>query len=543
MLLTDCVRDDVELDPDVWDRLAGLLARESNGDLRFRSTLMRDAAYEGLPYRRRRALHGRVGATIEAMAGDNLDEVVGSLAIHYHEAQRWDKAWRYCRQAGDRARAIYANVEAARYYELAAAAGRRIRTAARADLAQVHERIGDIRFDFGEPERADHEYHVARRLVGRDPAAEARLALKQAAQATTQGRYGVALRRSTRAIHALDGVRGTEAATERARLYVWYGWIRASQDRPAEAITWYRRGIRLASRIGARDALAQAYQALDSAYFDLDQLDRAVYSSRALAIYEDLGNLGQQALTLNNMGVFAKELSRWSDARAMYDRARELFEQIGDRAYEALVKYNIAEILSDQGHYDEADGLLRDVIRQWRAAGAETDVAEARRERAKALARRGDLLGARRLLQDARTVQLKHGQHGEVLTTDVRLAELEVLSGASGRALKLAVDLESRARASDGGSGLRPILARIRGWALLQQGRSDEARQAFGESRRQSRDRGDAYQVALALDGLIAARAPGQDVQALEAERLAIHDSLGIAATPAVPTREAGVVG
>ena len=103
-LLTDCVRDDVELDPDVWTRLSGMLARESEHELRFRSTLMRDAAYEGLPYRRRRALHGRVGATIESTAGENLDEVVGILALHFHEAQRWDKAWRYCRQAADRAR-------------------------------------------------------------------------------------------------------------------------------------------------------------------------------------------------------------------------------------------------------------------------------------------------------------------------------------------------------------------------------------------------------------------------------------------------------
>ena len=46
-----------------------LLLREPNGELRFRSTLVRDAAYEGLPYRRRRALHDRVGETIEATAG------------------------------------------------------------------------------------------------------------------------------------------------------------------------------------------------------------------------------------------------------------------------------------------------------------------------------------------------------------------------------------------------------------------------------------------------------------------------------------------
>ena len=38
--------------------------------LRFRNALIRDAAYEGLPYRRRRVLHDRVGETIEARAGD-----------------------------------------------------------------------------------------------------------------------------------------------------------------------------------------------------------------------------------------------------------------------------------------------------------------------------------------------------------------------------------------------------------------------------------------------------------------------------------------
>jgi tetratricopeptide (TPR) repeat protein len=204
------------------------------------------------------------------------------------------------------------------------------------------------------------------------------------------------------------------------------------------------------------------------------------------------------------------------------------------------VKYNIAEILSDQGHVDEAVDMLRDVIRQWRAAGAETDVAEAWREMARALARGGEIEHARRLLDDARAVQVAHGQPGEVLTTDARSAEVDVLAGDSSRALELVDELSTRARATDGGSALGPTLARIRGWALLQLGRSDDARDAFEASRRQSRDRGDDYQVALALDGLIAARAPGADVSDLEAERQAIVERLGIAATPVVPLAEAG---
>ena len=44
-------------------------------------------------------LHDRVGQTIEAQAGISLDEEVGTLALHYFEAQRWDKAWVFCRRA------------------------------------------------------------------------------------------------------------------------------------------------------------------------------------------------------------------------------------------------------------------------------------------------------------------------------------------------------------------------------------------------------------------------------------------------------------
>ena len=92
-LLVACVREEIELDDDVWSRLGEQLAPEPNGELRFKNTLIRDAAYEGLPYRRRRTLHGRVGETIEASAGASIDEELSVLAFHYSEAQRWDKAW------------------------------------------------------------------------------------------------------------------------------------------------------------------------------------------------------------------------------------------------------------------------------------------------------------------------------------------------------------------------------------------------------------------------------------------------------------------
>jgi len=542
-LLATAVGGDVDLDEDTWTRLSNLLSRESSGAMRFRNTLIRDAAYEGLPYRRRRDLHGRIGETIEAQAGVSLEEEIGALALHYFEAQQWGKAWTFCRRAGDRAVSIYANVEATRSYERALVAGRRVHRVSRTDLGAVHEQIGDIRYELGDSARADLSFAAAARLVRGDTSASARIALKQAKQSTAMGQFPAALRRVSRALKRLDGVPGQEVAGHRARLLTWYGWVRASQDRPAEAIQWCHRGAAEARRGHDDDALALAYQVLDLALLDNGEIEKATHSQQALVIYERLGNLGKQAAILNNMGVIAKELSRWSESRAMYDRAQQLFELTGDRAPEGTAKFNIAEILSDQGHYDEAEQLLRDVIRLWRASGAETDVAEAWRELARLNARRGDLDAARDLLDEARAAQVSHGLQGEVLTTDCRMAEVLVLGGRSQESLALSDEILVRANSTDGGSILVPSVLRIQGWALLQAGRANDATEHFDGSLKLARERKDEYQMALALEGLSAAgQTRGVDVTAYDAQRRGIQERLGIVTTPAVPRSAAGVV-
>ena len=83
-------------------RLSYFLSAEGHGRYRFQHELIRDAAYEGLPFRRRRVLHARVGETLEGAAHDP-DEQSELLSLHFFEAGALDKAWRYSRVAGERA--------------------------------------------------------------------------------------------------------------------------------------------------------------------------------------------------------------------------------------------------------------------------------------------------------------------------------------------------------------------------------------------------------------------------------------------------------
>jgi class 3 adenylate cyclase/tetratricopeptide (TPR) repeat protein len=85
----------------------------------FRHALTHDVAYGGLLQDRRRALHARIVAAIEALHAGRLTEHIERLADHALRGELWDKAVTYLRQAGAKAFARSANREAVASFEQA----------------------------------------------------------------------------------------------------------------------------------------------------------------------------------------------------------------------------------------------------------------------------------------------------------------------------------------------------------------------------------------------------------------------------------------
>jgi class 3 adenylate cyclase/tetratricopeptide (TPR) repeat protein len=88
----------------------------------FKHALTHEVAYGGLLQERRRALHARIVAALEALAGDRVAEQVERLAHHALRGEVWAKALAYCRQAGEKAMAGSAYREAMEYFEQALSA-------------------------------------------------------------------------------------------------------------------------------------------------------------------------------------------------------------------------------------------------------------------------------------------------------------------------------------------------------------------------------------------------------------------------------------
>ena len=215
----------------------------------------------------------------------------------------------------------------------------------------------------------------ARRLLRDDPIAQARLCDRHADVASRSEALTAAVRWLKRGFRCLEDVEGPEATAWRAKMRSrlgGFGTVRAAGPRRSRSC---RQAIAEAESVGELSALAHALYSLDWALVESGRAARPTNSWRALEIYEQLGDPEHELFVLNNLGMFAYFDGRWDDAIAFYRRARACGERSGRPADVAFVDCNVGEILSDQGHLEEAEEYLQRARRVW------SGTREARRSR------------------------------------------------------------------------------------------------------------------------------------------------------------------
>jgi class 3 adenylate cyclase/tetratricopeptide (TPR) repeat protein len=514
-----------------WKRLEEFVARDGRGNMSFRNVLLHDSAYDGLSYRLRRELHARAGDTIRLSRGEEQPEL---LSFHYLHAQRYPEAFSYSIAAAERAKSVYANVEAAEFYERALLAGRRLDQLTRAELAEVHEALGDARNRAGAYVEAAAAYRSARRLAEDDALAEARLALKLARVQAWLDRYASVLRWITKGLNILKGNPSAEAARQRAELLAWYGRCCQDEGRHQRALKWSTLAVAEAEAVGHKEALADALRFIDYAKMELGQLEEPVNWVRALALFEELENLPGQSGVLNMLGMFAYFRGEWDKALELYKRAQVTVHRTGNAVMDAIYVLNIGEIFLDQGRLDEAEQRFDYSSRVFRAARYRTGMAYLNINIARLAARQGRYEDALGIFEESLAESRKVGAHEKLLEATARKAECLLLSGEVAAALAVADEGLVQARSLGGVPAQIPLLQRVRGVALARTDRNDSAREALEESLSAARGRGAEYEVALS--SLVMAEL-GIDADAVDRQELrrraeATLSKLGVVSPP-----------
>jgi len=476
-------------------RLGDFVTLNHNGWVQFRHALIRDVAYQSLPFKTRSELHRSVGNSIRASVADQPDTQAALLSLHYFHAQNWADAWHFSRVAGDNAKRIYATAEAATFYQRALSSARQSVDTPPHGLCEVMESLGDVLQQGGMFGEALKFYGKAGRVAS-DPIRRANILLKKAGTRASEGAYSAAVRDITLGRRLLASLEGERAAKEKARLAAQLAWLRQLQQHPRAALSLAKQALEEARAADAPDALARAYRVLDASYSMLGQPSKAVFGPLALEIYEKIDDLQGAAAINNNLGGQAYFAGDWNAAIDFYTKAQDQYLRAGNEPDSATAGANIGEVLVSQGRLAEAEPILRDASRILHAHHL-VDVIFADMQLARLEAARGNFDSAIRAFRDIRLEAKRLGEKHSQLEAAVHLSELGTRLGDAIGALELLAGAE--AEAGDDSELYACALSRVRAAALASLGRSNEACAEIEAGLTIARAEGLQYEEALLL--------------------------------------------
>jgi len=370
------------LEPSSLDRLLERLERrgftralgDDASSHTFSHALVRETAYETLPYAQRRKLHRAVAAEIEMERAGNLKSVSELLLHHYELSGDTAKTVHFAALSGDRAGSMFACRQAAEYYRRSLAALDGTRRRVSADRTLLLERLGDTLETEGRYAEAGEAFVQALRewrRAGkrarprfvpwrpRTATREALLCRKVAVSFERRSDYAESLRWLDTALAALPRRAGTAAP----QVYAAKSMALFRKGLYSEAIRWGRIALQMSRRSEDPHEIAYAHRVLANSYIEEGALRQAIRHLRlAVRIYHELGDLTGQAMANSNLAACYQLLGIMDGALYHLEVGLQADLRVGNVTHAAIVHNNIGEVLLVMGRLDEALSRLEAVV-------------------------------------------------------------------------------------------------------------------------------------------------------------------------------------
>jgi DNA-binding SARP family transcriptional activator len=310
----------------------GLLV-ERGGGYEFSHEKLLAVVYEQAGLARRRLLHRRVAEALSSGHG-----APALIARHFLAAGLESEAAEAFRQAGDRARSVYAHREALEAYTSAIALGHR-------EPWLLHEAIGDLHTLGGEYTAAISAYEAAAALG--EPAVVAAIEHKLGRVHDRRGDPELA------ELHLLEALRlgGESPRVQADRSLAAH---RRGDGAGAEELA--RRSLELGEAGDDTEAVAQACNILGMLTGSTQHLERSV------ELAESLPDRSVLVAALNNLALAYARAGETDAAMALTSRALDLCSEQGDRHREAALHNNLADLLHREGREAESMEHLKAAV-------------------------------------------------------------------------------------------------------------------------------------------------------------------------------------
>jgi len=302
------------------------LTPEPEPQYAFKHALTRDAVYQSLLERRRRAAHATVGRALEQQYTGRIADAVELLAYHFELSDDDERAVDYAIRAAERAQRRWANAEALGFFERA-----------RARLATL-------------PDTSTNR-------------------LRRIDTITKQAEVLFALGRHRDHVEVLEGIHKLveESADplRRASWHYWVGFLKSlTGARPEVAIAHCRTASNIADAAELHTIRAYADTGLAQAYIIAGEFRSAIeVGERALGIFESQGDAWWASRALSQLSPAANHLGAWERGLQYCRRAMELGASLNDLRLKVSGLVRTASTQAHRGDWQTALHLCDEALR------------------------------------------------------------------------------------------------------------------------------------------------------------------------------------
>ncbi|MBN1137829.1 MAG: AAA family ATPase, partial [Anaerolineae bacterium] len=351
---------------------------ETERDYCFSHDKIRLVAYDRIDEPARAALHCQAARALVGVAPDQL----ATLARHWMRARAWEQAADDYRQAGDRARAVYASAEAISHYSQALEALDQLPDALEQKYtvllarAAVYDLLGerdaqakDLRALEVVAEMLDDDARRGEVTLCQANYANAisdyPQAIASAKAAIVSAQQGVCLNRTSQVVHLeAEALRQWAHALQRqgeykatcaqlekalmlaredqlhpleAKILFDLATVFLYQGRTAQSRSCADQALQICRRIGDRRGEAQALIALGPvASAQGDNAEAMAFFEQALVINRDIGARRDEGVLLHSLGTLYNTTCDYATARRYHEQALDIFDKVGYREGEGV---------------------------------------------------------------------------------------------------------------------------------------------------------------------------------------------------------------
>jgi predicted ATPase/KaiC/GvpD/RAD55 family RecA-like ATPase len=327
----------------------------------FTDIIVRDVAYEEVSPLRRKKLHGVVGSTLEKVYAEKIDEHLGELALHFLESGDQEKALDYFMKAGEKAAKVYANIEAASYFQSALGLLEKKEDVLR-EQQYVLEKLGDIQRLVGELDSSmkywSDAVQLARQL--RDEGDISRLHRKMANLLWDE--VGDAKRAKEHHDEALKILESKPESVELASLYEDLAHMYYRTGDMTKARSWGEKALSLAQQLNAYEVISNSYASLGTILsFTGNRSKGAECLEKSLKIALDNGHMETALRAYNNLASVlpAEENQRRLECT---EKGFELGRKIGHIGLTSFIGTNLAWAYLEMGKLNKALSLAEESL-------------------------------------------------------------------------------------------------------------------------------------------------------------------------------------